>query len=366
MVLDLATVENILTQGLQHKASDIHITVGLPPQARVHGSLISLDFPVLTEQDTAMIVASLMNEKQAETFKTVGEVDFSYALATTGRFRVNAYHQKGCCACALRIVNSQIPKSEDLGLSPEVIELYKKKRGLILVTGPTGSGKSTTLASLIDKINDDRDAHVITLEDPIEYIHHHKKSMINQREVGLDTMSYAAALRGALREDPDVILVGEMRDLETISTAVTAAETGHLVLSTLHTIGAAATIDRIIDVFPPHQQQQIRVQLGMVLEAVISQQLMPTIDHKGRVAAFEVMFANSAIKNLIRESKTPQIMSIIQTNRKLGMITMDDAIYELFYKGLVSREEAITFAQDTAYMEKKIPGAGSSMGSSYY
>ena len=269
---------------------------------------------------------------------------------------MNVFKQRGTLASVMRALPFDIPEPEKLGLPPEVVAVTEKRRGLILVTGPTGSGKSTTLASIIDKINDSRDAHIITLEDPIEYLHNHRKSMINQREIGLDTLSYAAALRAALREDPDVILVGEMRDLETISTAITAAETGHLVLSTLHTIGAAATIDRIIDVFPPHQQQQIRVQLAMVLEAVISQQLMPTADRRARVAAFEVMFANSAIRNLIRESKTPQIMSIIQTNRKDGMITMDDAIYDLYQRGLVTRDDAITFAQDSAFMMRKIPG----------
>lgn len=353
MVVDMATVEQILVMGKDMGASDIHITVGRPPLMRVNGSLIPMDYPKLMPEDTDRIVGSLMNEMQKKTFNELGEVDFSYSLQRQGRFRVNAYKQRGSAACALRIVSMTIPKPEQLGLSQEVIDLHTKKRGLVLVTGPTGSGKSTSLASIIDRINDHRDAHVITLEDPIEYMHQHKKSMINQREIGLDTMSYAAALRAALREDPDVILVGEMRDLETISTAITAAETGHLVLSTLHTIGAAATIDRIIDVFPPHQQQQIRVQLAMVLEAVISQQLIPTADKKGRVGAFEVMFANPAIRNLIRESKTPQIMSIIQTNRKDGMVTMDDAIYDLYHRGLITREDAIIFAQDIAFMQKK-------------
>ena len=242
MVVDLATVEQVLNKGKDMGASDIHITVGIPPMVRVNGSLIPLDYPELSPEDTQRMVYSLMNDKQRAAYEERGEIDFSFALGSTGRFRVNAYKQKGACACALRIVGMQIPKPEQLGLSEDVIELYKKKRGLILVTGPTGSGKSTTLASIIDKINDSRDAHIITLEDPIEYLHNHRKSMINQREIGLDTLSYAAALRAALREDPDVILVGEMRDLETISTAITAAETGHLVLSTLHTIGAAATV----------------------------------------------------------------------------------------------------------------------------
>ena len=234
------------------------------------------------------------------------------------------------------------------------MELYKKKRGLVLVTGPTGSGKSTTLASLISKINHELNAHVITLEDPIEYLHSHDKSMINQREIGIDTNAYDKALRAALREDPDVILVGEMRDLETIATAITAAETGHLVFSTLHTIGAAATIDRIIDVFPPHQQQQIRIQLAMVLEAVISQQLIPSTDRQGRVAAFEVMHGTVPIRNLIREGKAYQIASVIQTSRKEGMRTMDDALIDLYMQGKISPENAINYAQDLAYVEKRV------------
>ena len=247
-------------------------------------------------------------------------------------------------ACAMRIVGTEIPKPESLGVPKSVVDLYAKKRGLVLVTGPTGSGKSTTLASLIDKINDERNAN----------LHSHRKAMINQREIGLDTHSYADALRAALREDPDVILVGEMRDLETISTAITAAETGHLVFSTLHTIGAAATIDRIIDVFPPHQQQQIRIQLAVVLEAVISQQLIPTADRCGRVAAFEVMHGTIPIKNLIREAKTYQISSVLQTARKEGMISMDDALLDLYNKGVIDSDNAIGYAQDVNYVTKRV------------
>ena len=254
----------------------------------------------------------------------------------------------------LRIVGTIVPTPESLSLPPSVIDLYKMKRGLVLVTGPTGSGKSTTLASLVGKINMDLDAHIITLEDPIEYLHRHARSIVNQREIGIDATSYDLALRSALREDPDVILVGEMRDLETISTAITAAETGHLVLSTLHTIGAAATIERIIDVFPPHQQEQIRTQLANVLVSVVSQQLVPTVDKRGRVAAFEVMHATPAIRNLIRENKTHQIATSIQTSRRLGMITMDDALVELYMKGKIDRNEALNFAQDKNTMQTKI------------
>ncbi len=350
----MVTIEELLQIGKDNGASDVHITVGIPPKMRVNGELINMDFPRLLPADTDTIVRSMMGEKQLEVLAKNGEVDFSFSIASLGRYRVNAFNQRGSLAAAIRLVGTQIPRPEELMIPKAVVDLYKKKRGLVLVTGPTGSGKSTTLASLIDKINDNRTAHIITLEDPIEYLHHHKKSMVNQREIGIDSQSYANALRAALREDPDVVLVGEMRDLETISIAVTAAETGHLVLSTLHTIGAASTIDRIIDVFPPHQQQQIRVQLAMVLEAVISQQLVPTADKHGRVAAFEVMLMNTAIKNLIREGKTFQIDSMIQTNRKVGMITMDDALYDLVMNGEITKDVAVSFAQDPVALEKKV------------
>lgn len=346
-------IEKILQFADQVNASDIHITVGVPPKVRVNGQLLNLKLPVLTPEDTERMLMPLMNQNQKERFVRDGEVDFSYAIPHMARYRVNIFRQRNSMAAALRTVATEPPKPEKLGLPPSVINLYKKKRGLILVTGPTGSGKSTTLASLINQINDNRACHVITLEDPIEYLHTHKKATINQREIGLDTMSYANALRAALREDPDVILVGEMRDLETISTAVTAAETGHLVLSTLHTIGAASTIDRIIDVFPPHQQQQIRVQLSMVLESVISQQLLPdTMD--GRCAAFEVMHGNVAIRNIIREGKTFQLDSIIQTNKKYGMQLMDDSLYDLYMAGKISRTSALEYSVNYEAMKTRL------------
>lgn len=350
----MITIDELLKAGKDNKASDVHITVGVPPKMRVNGELIDMNYPKLMPEDTKAIIEQMLTDRQKEILKETGEADFSFSLPSIGRYRVNVFNQRNTLAAAIRLVNTQIPKPEDLGLPRSVVDLYTKKRGLILVTGPTGSGKSTTLASLINKINESRKAHIITLEDPIEYLHHHKLSMVNQREVGLDTMSYANALRAALREDPDVILVGEMRDLETISTAITAAETGHLVLSTLHTIGAASTIDRIIDVFPPHQQQQIRIQLSMVLEAVVSQQLIPTADRHGRVAAFEVMLMSVAIKNLIRESKTFQIDSMMQTSKKGGMITMDDALYDLCMLGQITSEQAINFAQDPVALDKKM------------
>ena len=348
------TIEQIMGCAKDAGASDVHITVGISPKMRVNGKLMVMPFPVLLPVDTKRICDSMMNDKQKEHFEENGEWDFSYSIPQMGRYRVNAFRQRGSVAMVLRIVGTVVPTPESLSLPPSVIDLYKMKRGLVLVTGPTGSGKSTTLASLVGKINMDLDAHIITLEDPIEYLHRHARSIVNQREIGIDATSYDLALRSALREDPDVILVGEMRDLETISTAITAAETGHLVLSTLHTIGAAATIERIIDVFPPHQQEQIRTQLANVLVSVVSQQLVPTVDKRGRVAAFEVMHATPAIRNLIRENKTHQIATSIQTSRRLGMITMDDALVELYMKGKIDRNEALNFAQDKNTMQTKI------------
>ena len=348
------TIEQIMGCAKDAGASDVHITVGISPKMRVNGKLMVMPFPVLLPADTKRICDSMMNDKQKEHFEEKGEWDFSYSIPQMGRYRVNAFRQRGSVAMVLRLVGTIVPTPESLSLPPSVIDLYKMKRGLVLVTGPTGSGKSTTLASLVGKINMDLDAHIITLEDPIEYLHRHARSIVNQREIGIDATSYDLALRSALREDPDVILVGEMRDLETISTAITAAETGHLVLSTLHTIGAAATIERIIDVFPPHQQEQIRTQLANVLVSVVSQQLVPTVDRRGRVAAFEVMHATPAIRNLIRENKTHQIATSIQTSRRLGMITMDDALVELYMKGKIDRNEALNFAQDKNTMQTKI------------
>lgn len=351
------TIEELLEVAKENGASDVHITVGVPPKMRVNGKLINMEYPRLLPADTDALISTLLTEKQRARLEEAGEIDFSYSIPSLGRYRVNAFHQRGSLATSIRLVATRIPVPEELGLPKSVVDLYQKRRGLILVTGPTGSGKSTTLASLIDKINSNFESHVITLEDPIEFLHNHKKAMVNQREIGLDTHSYANALRAALREDPDVILVGEMRDLETISTAITAAETGHLVLSTLHTIGAASTIDRIIDVFPPHQQQQIRIQLSMVLEAVISQQLIPTADGAGRVAAFEVMHSTAAIKNLIREAKTPQINSMIQTGKQYGMQTMDDAIFEHYLNGTITKENALMYAQDQPTMNRRVTGA---------
>lgn len=350
----MLVVENILRTALDAKASDIHLTVGVPPKMRVNGSLYDMDYPILTAPDTMSIAMRVMNDHHRAKFEEEGEVDMSFSMPEFGRYRVNVFRQRGCVALALRLVPEEIPDPVSLGLPPSFVDLYTRKRGLVLVTGPTGSGKSTSLASLIDKINCNRDAHIITLEDPIEYVHQHKLSIVNQREIGADCNDFALGLKSALREDPDVILVGEMRDLDTISIAIRAAETGHLVLSTLHTIGAASTIDRIVDVFPPYQQQQIRVQLANVLEAVISQQLLPTADGDGRVAAFEVLHATYPARNLIRENKSYQLPNVIQTSRSLGMITMDDALTQMYFEGKITRDIAIQFAQSPETMYEKL------------
>ena len=347
-------MNELLAMAIEQNASDVHLAVGIPPKFRINGALKEVDVPPLTALDAAESIGMTMNERQKAILKDRGECDFAYSVGELGRFRVNVFMDRGRMAAAYRKIDTVIPKPESLGIPPAVVDLYKKKRGLVLVTGPTGSGKSTTLASVINKANENLGVHIITLEDPIEYIHKHKKSIVNQRELGMDTLSFDNALRAALREDPDLILVGEMRDPETIQIAITAAETGHLVFSTLHTIGAASTIDRIIDVFPPHQQQQIRIQLAMVIEGVISQQLLPTLDGRGRVAAFEVMLASPAIRAQIREAKTHQIESSIQTSKGMGMITMDDALLDLFRSGMITRDVALTYAQDQVIMKKNL------------
>lgn len=350
----MLSMEKLLVEAKKKRASDLHITVGVPPILRVVGKLEYVNNEKLTPDMTSALLNSIMNPSQQEQIQNYGEIDFSYSIPTIGRFRVNAFKQRGSIAGAIRLVDSEIPDPNILGLPPSVINLHTKKRGLILVTGPTGSGKSTTLASLIGQINKTRSCHIITLEDPIEFLHSHDKSIVNQREIGLDSKGYANALRASLRQDPDVILIGEMRDLETISIAMTAAETGHLVLSTLHTTGAISTIDRIIDAFPPHQQQQIRIQLAGVLQAIVSQQLIPSVDKKERIAAFEVLHVNQAIKNLIREQKTHQILSIMQTNKRIGMQIMDDALIELINTNKISKEQGMMFSTDSSGFERKL------------
>lgn len=341
----MMSLNELLQITINRGASDLHITVGVPPIIRVNGELESINEVKLMPSDTKIYVKEILKDQYDEYCKR-GEIDTSYSAAGLGRFRVNVYKQRGSDAVAIRVVALKIPSLSNLGFPSIIEELTKKQRGLVLVTGPTGSGKSTTLAAMINEINCSRSAHIITLEDPIEYLHKHNKSIINQREIGKDSDSYVNALKAILREDPDVILVGEMRDLETISIAITAAETGHLVFSTLHTIGATKTIDRIVDVFPPYQQQQIKIQLAAVLQGIISQQLVPKIDNDGRTAALEIMIVTSAIQNLIREGKTHQIESSVQTGAKYGMKTMDMALVQLYKEGLISRDTAYTYAVD--------------------
>ncbi|HPF45142.1 MAG TPA: type IV pilus twitching motility protein PilT [Syntrophomonadaceae bacterium] len=328
--------------GVEKGASDIHLTVKRPPTFRVNGTLISLEgYPELTPDDTYKFAQELMpDEKNIKQIEAQGHADFSLSIPNAGRVRVNIYLQRGSYAIAIRLIPQNIPEIDTLGLPPVCKELVKSNSGLILVTGPTGSGKSTTLAAMIQVLNKTQNANIITLEDPIEYLHKHGTCIINQREVGTDCPDFAQGLRASLRQDPDVILVGEMRDLETISTAMTAAETGHLVMATLHAATAIQTVERVVDVFPPHQQAQIRVQLADTLLGVISQQLIPRADGKGRVLACEVLTANPAVRNLIRDSKTYQLNTVMQTGSSQGMVTMEKSIKSFVDRGLISSEEA--------------------------
>lgn len=333
-------IEHLLRSGFELKASDIHITVGIPPVMRINGDLRRYGTDTITPDEVEEMAKAIIPENSWNVFKSKGELDFSYGIPGISRFRVNAYHQRGCVSLAVRIVPTRIPTLEELELPDILKRIAEKPQGLVLVTGPTGSGKSTTLASLIQYMNLTMRKHIVTLEDPIEYLHKHGNSIIDQREIGLDTNNFANGLRAALRQDPDVILVGEMRDLDTIQTAITAAETGHLVLGTLHTSSAPATINRIIDVFPPGQQAQIRIQLASVLVSVISQRLFPTVDKKGRRSATEILINNAAVANLIRNEKIHQIISIMQTSRVHGMHTLEMDIKELVQRGIVSKEIA--------------------------
>ncbi|WP_391202210.1 type IV pilus twitching motility protein PilT [Psychrobacillus sp. L4] len=337
------SIIQLLEKSFQDKASDLHITVGLPPVFRVNGALKTFGDTNLCEDDTRGMLKEILPAPKMEEFVEKGEIDFSYEIPTFCRFRINAYQQQNHVSIAARMIETKIPAIETLGMPNVLYTLADKPQGLILVTGPTGSGKSTTLASMIDYINTTKSKHIITLEDPIEYVHTHKKSVINQREVGADTQSFANGLRAALRQDPDVILVGEMRDLETISTAITAAETGHLVMATLHTSSAPTTIDRIIDVFPSHQQGQIRIQLANVLQGIISQRLFVRSDAKGRIAATEILLQIPAVANLIRNEKVHQIQNVMQTSRALGMHTLESSIQNLLSSGKISMESAKPF-----------------------
>ncbi len=334
MRLDLA---DLLLDVVARRASDLHLTAGAKPTIRVRGHLAALDdYPVLSTEDTREIVYAILNNDQRQRLETDWQLDLAYTIPGKARFRVNAYFQRAAIGAAFRLIPFEITSIDELGLPPVVHELTKKPRGFVLVTGPTGSGKSTSLAAMIDAINETRDEHILTVEDPIEFLHGHKRCIVNQREIGSDAQSFAAALKAALRQDPDVILVGEMRDLETIQTALTAAETGHLVFATLHTQDAPQSIDRIIDVFPSGQQGQVRTQLAVALQGVITQQLLPTADGAGRVAACEVLVPNAAVRNLIREGKTHQIYSTMQTGAQTGMQTMDAALATLVRAGKIT------------------------------
>jgi twitching motility protein PilT len=341
------SLRNLLQEMIARNASDLHLTVGERPKIRVDGDLVNVQHPkILAPKDTLSLTYSILTEAQKKRFETEDELDFSFGVQNLSRFRGNAYKQRGCVALAIRQIPYDIQTVEKLGLPPIVNKLAERPRGLVLVTGPTGSGKSTTLAAMLDKINKERRAHIITIEDPIEFIHRHQNSVVNQREVGADTKSFAAALKYALRQDPDIILVGEMRDLETISAALTIAETGHLVLATLHTNSAAESVNRIIDAFPSHQQPQIRAQLSFVLEGVVTQTLIPRAKGRGRVAAVEVMVCTPAIRAVIRDEKIHQIYSLMQAGKKHGMQTMNDALQMLYLKNEITLEDALKRSGD--------------------
>jgi twitching motility protein PilT len=331
---------DVLLAVMERNASDLHLTAGSPPMIRQHGKLHALDYPAMTPQQTREVVYSILTNDQRQRLETDWQIDFAYSIPGKARFRVNSYFQRASLSAAFRLIPSEMPALRDLGLPPVLQEFTKKPRGFVLVTGPTGSGKSTTLAAMLDSINEERHEHILTIEDPIEFLHKHKKCIVNQRELGADAQSFALGLKAALRQDPDVILVGEMRDLETISTALTAAETGHLVFATLHTQDTAQTVDRIVDVFPPDQQQQVRVQLSVSLQGIVTQQLLPKADGQGRTVATEVLVPTPAVRNLIREGKTHQIYSALQTGAQFGMQTMDTALAQLVREQKITRELA--------------------------
>ncbi len=348
-------IDELLKLTVESGASDLHLSVGLPPMVRKDGKLVPLPFEKADERATQRIIFDILDESQITKFERTHELDFSHGVKGAGRFRFNVYRQRSSVGGAMRVIPNVVPSMEQLKLPTVCRSFTQKHSGLVLVTGPTGSGKSTTIASLIDIINSEREAHILTIEDPIEYLHNHKKSMVNQRELGTDTDSFTNALRASLREDPDVILVGEMRDLETIAAAITLAETGHLVFATLHTRSAPATIDRIVDVFPAHQQEQIRIQLSTSIEAVVAQQLVPKIGG-GRVAAIEIMVATSALRNLIREGKSYQIYSVIETGHQYGMQAMDRVLSDLHRSGTVTFDDAASRAIDRENFQRLVKG----------
>ena len=351
-----AHIDDLLRKASGVGGSDLHLTVNLPPMVRRDGKVLPLPYEAATDRDVQRLVYDILTTEQIEKFERTRELDFSYGVKGLGRYRFNVYKQRGSVGAAMRVIPSNIPSLESLKLPPILRELTRRHSGLILVTGPTGSGKSTTIASMLDVINSERHLHIMTIEDPIEYLHAHKTAMVNQRELGTDTDSFNNALRAVLREDPDVILVGEMRDLETIAAAITLAETGHLVFATLHTRCAPATIDRIVDVFPAHQQEQIRIQLSTSLEAVVSQQLVPRLGG-GRIASIEVMVATSALRNLIREGKTYQMYSVIETGAQYGMQTMDRTLADLHKSGQIAYEDALTRAIDRENFQRLLKSA---------
>jgi len=347
-------IDDLLRLTAEKGASDLHLTVGLPPMVRVDGSLEPTEYDRITPRDSQRLIYDVLTDSQIERFEQTKELDFSYGVPRLARFRFNVYRQRGSVGAAMRTIPSEIPKLHEINLPAMLEEFTKRASGLILVTGPTGSGKSTTQASMIDIINESRPVHIMTIEDPIEYLHRHKVAMVNQRELGADTDSFEKALRAVLREDPDVVLVGEMRDLETIRAALTIAETGHLVFATLHTRNAAQTIDRIIDVFPPYEQEQIRVLLANTLEAVVAQQLLPRVAVPGRIPCIEIMVATAAIKALIREAKSAQIPGQMQMGAEHGMITMDQSLANLVIRGEISRDDAYTHCMDRPSLDQHL------------
>jgi len=346
--------DKLLETMVETGGSDLHLEVGRPPVIRLHGRLRSLNLPVMTAEDTRELIHSFSPKEAIAELDEVGGADFAIAFSDRARFRVSILRQKGMCGAVLRQIPSKLLTFDQIGLPESVRALLNRPRGLILVTGPTGSGKTTTLATMIDWINENHDKHIITIEDPVEYYHDHKKSVIVQREVGNDVTTFAEALRRALRQDPDVVLMGELRDNETISTAITAAETGHLVFGTLHTTGSARTVDRIIDSFSPDQQEQIRAQLAVSLVAVVSQVLMPRADGKGRVAAFEILISTSAVENHVRKNETFKIASVIQTSRKLGMIRLDDHLVELHEDGVIDQDTLLEYCSSPGEMRGRL------------
>lgn len=350
-------IDELLVEATQRSASDLHLSEGLPPTIRLDGRLQRLNYEILRGQDIQRLVYEILTDQQIQWFEKVRELDFSYGIAEVGRFRFNVYRQRGSIGAAMRAIPTTIPTLEELKLPILLRELTRRPSGLVLVTGPTGAGKSTTLASMIDIINRERDCHIMTVEDPIEYLHAHRRAMVNQRELGQDTNSYDNALRAVLREDPDVILVGEMRDLETISAAITMAETGHLVFATLHTRNAPQTMDRIIDVFPAHQQDQIKVQLANALEAVVAQQLLPRVGG-GRVPAVEIMLATSAVRNLIREGRSDQLSSVIETGAQVGMQTLDRSLVQLVRMGAITLQTARAATLDPDNFDRLLKSFG--------